>query len=420
MSVLKVVVLTAILTWTGCQKRPEISLPMPEKSSSLFDQVVLPDDVLYDKVLGALVGSAIGDAMGASTEMWHRNDIQRQYGYITGLTNATRVKSPEGTWRHNMIAGATTDDTRWKYFMTQYIEEYRATPNADNFAEFIVAYYQAQLSAISDKTVQQSTDLLDDHIGQIDWIKEWARVALAYQKSSKDYNRAQARFYGGEMSCAGMLYAPMFGLIFSEPTIAYEQAFDHALFDIGYAKDISGLTAAMTNMAMRTTNIDSIINIILFVDPYDFKDSRLIGRLTEQIVQSTHSMVIEAKAQSSPIIEIEAPATFIGSELEWSQLQHIYNALEGDQRAIAFHAGEIFQILIAGLYYGEGDFIKTMQFIVNYGRDNDTVAAVAGIILGTKDGFSNLPVDIRDEVLRVNRELIGIDLELLAKQIMEK
>ncbi len=33
-------------------------------------------ETYYDRVLGGLVGSAIGDAMGASTEMWYRKDIQ--------------------------------------------------------------------------------------------------------------------------------------------------------------------------------------------------------------------------------------------------------------------------------------------------------------------------------------------------------
>jgi hypothetical protein len=39
-----------------------------------------------------------------------------------------------------------------------------------------------------------------------------------------------------------------------------------------------------------------------------------------------------------------------------------------------------------------------MQFIVNYGRDNDTVAAVAGMILGAKLGYSGLPESMRNTV----------------------
>ena len=65
----------------------------------------------------------------------------------------------------------------------------------------------------------------------------------------------------------------------------------------------------------------------------------------------------------------------------------VYQLLEKDERAIAFHSAEIWQILVTALEFGNGDFEKTMQFIVNYGRDNDTVAAVAGMILGAKLGY---------------------------------
>jgi ADP-ribosylglycohydrolase len=58
-----------------------------------------------------------------------------------------------------------------------------------------------------------------------------------------------------------------------------------------------------------------------------------------------------------------------------------------------------------------------MQFIVNYGRDNDTVAAVAGMILGAKLGYSGLPESMRNTVVRANKDQIGIDLEALAREL---
>lgn len=62
---------------------------------------------------------------------------------------------------------------------------------------------------------------------------------------------------------------------------------------------------------------------------------------------------------------------------------------------------------------------KSIQFIVNYGRDNDTVAAVAGMVLGAKDGFNKLPPELRTKVLQVNKEQLGIDLEALASRMVE-
>jgi hypothetical protein len=418
--------LLVILTSVSCKdQKAEIDIPEPKKSAYAQDSLILNKEELYDKVLGALVGSAIGDAMGASTEMWHRSDIQHKYGYITGLTPAERIQSPEGTWEHNLNAGATTDDTRWKYFMVSYFDTYSPELNPKHFAKFITDYYQSIASKLGDTEILESPDALDARLEKVDWIKEWARVALAYQKGTEEYLEAQNRFYGGEMSCAGMLYTPMFGLLEPNPEMAYLTAYKHSLFDIGYAKDISGLVAAMTQMAMRTTDMDSILNAAVFIDPMRYQDSRLVGRLSYNIANATrkyvnlsHEIEISEFTAMTDSLEVKMPEHFKGTKTDWAQQDFVYGLLEEDEKAIAFHAGEIWQILIAGLAFGDGDFEKSIQFIVNYGRDNDTVAAVAGMILGAKDGYNNLPLGLRTEVLRVNKDQLGIDLEELATRMV--
>ena len=46
-------------------------------------------------------------------------------------------------------------------------------------------------------------------------------------------------------------------------------------------------------------------------------------------------------------------------------------------------------------------------------------AAVAGMILGAKDGFQKLPLELGAEVIKVNKEQLGIDLEALASRMVE-
>src|SRR6056297_1816949 len=229
-------VFSMVLTLSCNQKNSETSLiPAPKNSAYTSDTINLFKQVYYNKVLGALVGSAIGDAMGASTEMWHRRDIQLKYGYITGLTPAERVQSPEGTWENNLMAGATTDDTRWKYLMTGYFTKNQEGLDPVAFSKFINTYYQQRVQELSNTELQLQTDLLDEKMEQVDWIKEWARVSLAYVKDMDNYIQAINRFYGGEMSCAGQLYSPMLGLIANNTEDAYALGYDHSIFDIGYA-----------------------------------------------------------------------------------------------------------------------------------------------------------------------------------------
>ena len=421
-------ILAAFLLGVSC-KRPKskVAIPSPVKVAYGTHALPLSQEVYYDKVLGALVGSAIGDAMGASTEMWYRKSIQLKYGYITGLTPAVREQSPEGTWGHNMIAGATTDDTRWKFLMVKYFVDHPKEANAQNFAQFITNYYQSVAKTFAERDLLTDTSAFDDKVEKLDWIKEWARVALAYQESPKAYQGALNRFYGGEMSCAGQLYTPMFGLIAPNAEEAYLIGYEHALFDLGYAKDISGLVSAMTQMAMQTRNMDSILNISTFVDPHGYQDSRLVGRIPYSVADASIKRVLAIKEHvlidsllQKDSLMYKMPEGFPGSYHNWVRQEMAFQFLEKDKKAIAFHAGEIWQILITALEFGQGDFVETLQFIVNYGRDNDTVAAIAGMILGAKDGYARLPEDLREEVLKVNKEVLGIDLEALAKELVTK
>lgn len=407
-------------------KRPasKADVPSPKKVGYATDTLLLSKEAYYNKVLGALVGSAIGDAMGASTEMWHRKDIQLTYGYITGLTPAVRPQSPEGPWDHNLLAGATTDDTRWKHLMVKYFDTNRDALNAPNFSQFITDYYQTVVKTFRDQEVLTDTGALDERIEKMEWIKEWARVSMAYQKGPEAYQQALNRFYGGEMSCAGQLYTPMFGLLAKNPEEAYTTAYEHALFDLGYAKDISGLVSAMTHMALRTTDLDSILNTATFVDPLGYQDSRLVGRIPFAIfegsiksVRAVNDLVLVDSLIAKDSLMYRMPEGYSGNQKDWVRQEMIHQLLEKDQRSIAFHAGEIWQIVITALQFGEGDFTKTLQFITNYGRDNDTVAAIAGMVLGAKEGYEKLPDDLKHTILQANKEVLGIDLEIMAKDL---
>lgn len=404
------------------EKRSGPTVPFPKKIIQAESQPTINPDEYRNKVLGALVGSVIGDAMGAPVEMWDRNQIRDKYQWIDGLVPVARTKSPEGTWQHNMPAGSTTDDTRWKFMYTQFLTQsvtHRDTLLPDDFAEFILTAYQNVLQSVAD-TENVSAENTDDLIAQIHWLQEWALVAEAYQKEIVDYNRKLNKFYGGEMSCAGMLYAPMIGLAFpGQLQKSYTQAFDTGLFDIGYAKDITALTAAMTAKAMMTSSTDSILNLVNYLDPYDYTDSRLIGRLTQNFYATARSIVATAKnTKTIPSDQrIIIPDNWTRDSLSFYQIEMMYKQLDRHLKAIPFHAGEIFIIALTAMEYAQGDFKKAMTFITNYGRDNDTAAAVAGMIMGAQLGYDQLPEKMKVSVVQTSQTVIGIDLEALSDEL---
>jgi len=241
---------------------------------------------------------------------------------------------------------------------------------------------------------------------------------------------------------------PCLDFLAPDTQTAYTMAYEHTIFDIGYARDVSSIASAMCHVALRTQDMDSMLQVSAYVDPYGYLDSRLVGRIAHNIAKTVDDYVLRAfEADDIPVneylvrqdsvlvgripengiglvvhrdsIHLKIPKGYPGNELDWYRQQLIYGQLEQNQRMIAFHAGEIWEILYAGLKFGDGDFLRTLQFIINYGRDNDTVGAIAGMILGARNGFQNLPHDLKQEALRINRDVLGIDLEDLAQRLVQ-
>ena len=73
---------------------------------------------------------------------------------------------------------------------------------------------------------------------------------------------------------------------------------------------------------------------------------------------------------------------------------------------------------MTALLYSDFDFRTALEFVVNYGRDNDTTGAVTGAILGAHLGAARLPQAWVDQSVQMNREL-GIDLPALADRLVD-
>ena len=403
------------------------SFPTPTITDTLasFSWPASLDRATYhDKVLGALVGSAIGDAMGAPVEMWHRNSIFEQWGYIDGLVPVIREGAPEGPWEDNLPEGGTTDDTRWKYFMIQFITTQPGFAHLDNraFANSIIKQY---LTETKDLKAIDSFDPepIDRAYRHLVWLQEWAKVAKPFfENDLEGYAFALNRFYGGEMACGGMLYAPAIGLAYpAQPDLAYHEAYQLGIFDIGYARDITGLTAALVAKAMTiNTSIDDILAVNYETDPMKYFNSRLIGRQAFNTYKNARSIAHTAQQLTAADINpgTSLPKGFKRDSLEWFRMNKAFALLDQQLQHIPFHANEIHLINLTAIAYANGDFQKAMEFVVNYGRDNDTVAAVTGTILGAYLGYKRLPRALAQQTIEVNRQQLGIDLEDLAERLV--
>ena len=422
---------------TSCTTDPPIPPPAPTEPTVTYREADyqdtrLTDSVLYDKILGSLVGSAIGDAMGAPTEMWSQTDISDEYGHIDSLGLVLREPSPEGPWNYNLPPGAGTDDTRWKALLTDFAvqeHDYRSTghPLVFDAGRFSAYLNQAYASSVTDlrETTGLAPEPLEDAMRRITWLQEWARVTRPYAEGDIDgYRDALSRFYGGEMSCAGMLYAPVVGAAFpGRPEKAYDAAYTIGLFDLGYARDITGLTAALTAVAfLPDAGPGAFTQVLREVDPRGFFRARLLGRVAYQQLKQARAIVRAArqlKLEDVRKMDLRPPPGYVYDSLTYGQTRRAYELLAEARQDVPFHAGEIHLINLTALLFSDYQFQPAMEFVINYGRDNDTVAAVTGAILGALHGYQALPVDARERVLRVNREVLDIDLERSARALTD-
>ncbi len=422
----KLILIGIIVVMISCTRQSsKDNFPEPAISSKSVEAttISLNREQYYDKVLGMLVGSAIGDAMGAPTEMWDRKSINVQKGFVDSMDLVLREQSPEGPWLTNLPAGSTTDDTRWKHLGVEYlITQEQDSLNPVDFARYIISVYDQE----KERLAYQSTEYenIERGFSHITWLIEWVRVAKPFIENDLiAYNNRLSKFYGGEMSCAGMLYAPVVGAYFpAQPEKSYQQAFGLSIFDIGYARDITALTAAYVSKAMEPgVSYDEITLLTRELDPEKYFNSRLIGRMAYKSLEQAKSISAEALSitgKDAPS-DLKLPSNFKHGALYYSQLQKAYSLLETRLQDVPFHAGEIHLINLTALEFSGGDFMKAMEFVTNFGRDNDTAGAVTGAILGAYWGVSKLPPQLVAKAIKTNRETVGIDLEKLAQQLVD-
>ena len=75
------------------------------------------DGEIYKRIYGALMGVALGDAMGMPSEFWSRSRITRYFGKITTFLPAPK----ENEITRGLKAGEITDDTHMTIIVSKSI-----------------------------------------------------------------------------------------------------------------------------------------------------------------------------------------------------------------------------------------------------------------------------------------------------------
>jgi len=315
---------------------------------------------LDDRIYGALIGQAVGDALGAPTEGMSQAQIRERYGWVDGFVS----DDPVGT-----------DDTEYAVLTAQIILRYgHALTSVDVSREW------------SRLLVQQEGGFYGGGFSEMTAINN-LRAGLAAPASGMDNHEMWS-------DGSAMRIAPVGVFCAGDPAEAARLAAVDA--SVSHARDgiwCGQAIAASVAVALVTDDWEQVVRAGLDHVPPD---------------SWTHRMILRAVAVGRRSPDVRAAL----DELEEAIAIRYYPWADVAPEATALAYG----IFAAA----RGDYVDSVLGGVNIGRDADTIAAMAGAMAGALHGASAVPEQWRQQINTIRghciRATAGTDLRQLADQ----
>ncbi len=361
----------------------------------------MPEE-LYDRILGCMVGNAIGDSFGAVVEFATAERLKE----VTGKHWVDEFlpfpddfgTHPVGVWQAAPPRGTGTDDTRNNHIFAECVIRNGGEINSQLLAIEYLERYRDRAAFYPNHV-----ELAEQHMGHM-YERSCAYLGMKELPSGRppwvvaSQGNSFPTLWGLiSLAFAGLLYR-------GEPEKAYTKAFELSFLDLGYARDSTAMMAAMISAALGgNVSGKEMVKVALEIDPFDFRWRIMLDQLKNFL---------------QPADEADSDRALVDAIAKEVTHRHAFDPID------------VLGQPAAAVYYCDGDPVRSIVMAANDRdldesgslkqlRDVDCTAGVAGALAGTLRGAKAFPEDWVADVLNANKEIYGIDIEGNARRCYE-